>query len=157
MRKTSLSVLLTQSSDVPATGSYFGAPVSRISSAGVVLTNTFGVLLAESFWPGSAAFTSLQLSSLGSFLKLSGKVPAGPHGPASSVAFSHARHGLPSSPYWPPANGGIGAQHDPPVYRQSGARPRAGSGRSPARAREERPGPGGEAETASGFRHRSSP
>src|SRR5262245_40901061 len=45
-----------------------------------------GVLIA---CPGSAAFTSFQLSSAGSFLKLSGSVPAGVQGPFTSVAFSH--------------------------------------------------------------------
>ena len=87
-RNTSASVLLTHSSDVPCTGSYFGGPVSRISSAGVVLTKTLGA--ADVFWPGSAAFTSFQLSSAGSFPKLAGSWPAGPHAPARSVAFSQA-------------------------------------------------------------------
>jgi hypothetical protein len=85
-RNTSLSVLLTQTRDVPATGSYFGGPLSRISSAGVLLTKTRGALSAESCWPGSAAFTSFQLSSAGSFEKLAGNWPAGPHAPARSVA-----------------------------------------------------------------------
>src|SRR5262245_54182803 len=59
-----------------------------MSSAGVVLTNTFGIVLGSSGRPGSAAFTSLKLSSFGSFPKLSGNFPAGFHGPLTSVAVS---------------------------------------------------------------------
>ena len=46
--------------------------------------------LAPSFLPGTLAFTSFQFSSAGSFLKLSGNVPAASHGPFRSAALSHA-------------------------------------------------------------------
>ena len=90
MRNRSLSVLLTHSSvGAPPPSDSSAWPWSTISSAGVVLTKTFGVVLAESFLPGSAALTSFQLSSAGSFEKLSGSLPAGVHGPLTSVACSH--------------------------------------------------------------------
>src|SRR5262245_45076907 len=61
-----------------------------INSAGSVATNTFGVVLVESFFPGSAAFTSFQLSSAGSFEKLSGTLAVtAVHGPLSEVACNH--------------------------------------------------------------------
>src|SRR5262245_12116174 len=88
IRKTSLSVLLTHISFVPITGAYVGGPVTRMSSAGVVLTKTFGTLAADSERPGNAAFTSFQLSSAGRFLNAAGSVPAGFHGPLRSVAVS---------------------------------------------------------------------
>ena len=59
----------------------------RIISAGIVLTKTRGACLASMFFPGSAALTSFQLSSAGSLAKLSGSLPAGPHGPFTSDAF----------------------------------------------------------------------
>jgi hypothetical protein len=49
-----------------------------------------GTALTSIFFPGSAALTSFQLSSAGSFEKLPGSVPAGVHGPFRSVALSHA-------------------------------------------------------------------
>ena len=49
-----------------------------------MLTNTFGIDVSG--LPGSAAFTSFQLSSAGSFAKLAGSLPAGFHGPLTSVA-----------------------------------------------------------------------
>ena len=55
-----------------------------------MLTNSVGALDAEIFLPGRLAFTSFQLSSAGSLLKLAGSVPAGFHGPFTSVAVSHA-------------------------------------------------------------------
>ena len=73
---------------MPATGSYFGSPVSRIISAGTLLTNTWGSLSAESFLPGRAALTSFQLSSLGSLAKLSGSFTAATQGPLRSGAWS---------------------------------------------------------------------
>src|SRR3954464_3494741 len=84
MRNRSLSVLLTQNSFVPVTEAYTGAPWSRISSAGFLLTNT-GVATSEAgdTCVVSAARASFQLSSLGSFEKLSGSVPAGVHGPST--------------------------------------------------------------------------
>src|SRR4029453_5014551 len=61
-----------------------------MSSAGSVLTNTFGVVLVESFLPGRAALTSFQLSSAGSFEKLSGSLAVtAVHGPLIEVACSH--------------------------------------------------------------------
>ena len=88
IRKTSLSVLLTHISFVPnTTGAYFGSPLSSISSAGCRLTNTFGAWLALTFLPGRLSFTSFQLPSSGSFLKLSGSVPAGVHAPFRSDVF----------------------------------------------------------------------
>ena len=81
-------MLLTHWSEVPSTGLRSGLPPTRISSAGVVLTKTLGAFFASSFLPGSAAFTSFQLSSAGSFLKLSGSVSAGVQGPFTSAAFS---------------------------------------------------------------------
>jgi hypothetical protein len=59
-----------------------------MSSAGVLLTNTFGTAAAAR--PGTAARTSFKFSSAGSFAKLGGSVPAAVHGPATLVAFSHA-------------------------------------------------------------------
>ncbi len=59
-------------------------------SAGFVLTKTAGAAFAAIDLPGSAAFTSFQLSSLGSLAKLSGSFPAGPQGPATAVDFSQA-------------------------------------------------------------------
>ncbi len=83
-------MLLTHSRlPAPVTGTYFGSPVSRIISAGTRLTNTFGALSAETFFPGSLLLTSLKFSSAGSLVKLSGSGPAGVHGPLMSVAFSH--------------------------------------------------------------------
>src|SRR5262245_38258413 len=58
-----------------------------MSSAGDVLTKTRGAALTG--LPGRFALTSFQFSSSGSFLKLSGSVPAGVHVPFRSVAFSH--------------------------------------------------------------------
>src|SRR3954470_19550873 len=58
-----------------------------MSSPGLLLTKTFGGVFVA--FTGSAALTSFQLSSAGSFLKLSGSVPAGGHGPLTSVAFNH--------------------------------------------------------------------
>ena len=49
----------------------------------------FGVVLDDSFLPGTAALTSFQFSSAGSFLKLSGNVPAAVHGPSTALACSH--------------------------------------------------------------------
>src|SRR5262245_31075573 len=88
--KTSLSVLLAHHSLVPATATNAGPPFTRISSAGAVLTNTFGAAVAT-FFPadGSDAFTSVQLSSLGSFEKLDGSTPVAVHGPLTAPAFSH--------------------------------------------------------------------
>src|SRR5262245_51583579 len=83
---TSLSVLLTHCSLVPLTGTYFGAPVSRINSAGVVLMKTFGTCDDFSDFPGTAVFTSFQLSSAGRFLNASGSLPAAIHGPLRSAA-----------------------------------------------------------------------
>src|SRR6187402_1229446 len=88
MRKTSLSVLLTHCSPVPWTGRYAGAPVSRMSSAGCVLTKTFGTAAAAIDLPGRLALTSFQLSSAGSFEKLGGSFPAADHVPFTSVAVS---------------------------------------------------------------------
>src|SRR5436190_1952841 len=89
IRKTSLSVLLTQNSwDPVVTGTYVGSPFSRIISEGCIDTNTFGASLALIFLPGRLSLTSFQLASSGSFLKLSGSVPAGPHGPCRSIALS---------------------------------------------------------------------
>src|SRR5689334_7158179 len=88
-RKTSLSVLLTHISDVPWTDSYAGSPLRRMSSAGVVLTKTVGAFEVEYFLPGTASFTSFQFSSAGSFLKLSGRSPAGCQPPIRSVVFIH--------------------------------------------------------------------
>ncbi len=62
-----------------------------ISSAGFVLTNTCGTALDESFLPGTAALTSFQFSSAGSFLKLSGSVPAGVHGAVEARRLQPAR------------------------------------------------------------------
>src|SRR6187200_517139 len=89
MRNTSLSVLLTHCSPVPCTGRYAGAPVNRMSSAGCVLTKTFGTAVAATALPGRFALTSFQLSSAGSFEKLAGSLPAGDHVPFTSVAVSH--------------------------------------------------------------------
>src|SRR6185295_232603 len=90
MRKTSLSVLLTHTRCVPATGWYAGAPRSRIISAGVRLTNTVGVVNPAPACAPSAAFAAVQLPSSGSFAKLPGSEPAGLHGPSTTGAFSHA-------------------------------------------------------------------
>jgi hypothetical protein len=54
-----------------------------------VLTKTAGTSFAARLLPGSAAFTSFQFSSAGSFEKLSGSLPAGVHGPSSFAALSH--------------------------------------------------------------------
>jgi hypothetical protein len=62
--------------------------VSSMSSPGRSVTNTFGTAAAAIGLPGMFALTSFQLSSAGSFLKLSGSVPAGVHDPFTSVAFS---------------------------------------------------------------------
>ena len=90
-RNRSLSVLLTQSSRVPVTATYCGLPRSTTSSAGTVLTNTAGIDAAAIACPGSAARTSLQFSSAGSFEKLAGSDPAGDHGPRTSLASSQLR------------------------------------------------------------------
>ena len=63
-------------------------PVNRMSSAGCRLTNTFGTAVAAIALPGRFAWTSFQLSSAGSFAKLSGSLPAGDHVPFTSVALS---------------------------------------------------------------------
>ena len=56
----------------------------------MVLTNTFGIAFDDSFLPGTAALTSFQLSSAGSFEKLSGSLPVtAVHGPVTAVACSH--------------------------------------------------------------------
>src|ERR1051325_10212240 len=86
--KTSLSVLLTQRSFVPLTGVYFGAPATRISSAGVVLVYTTGRISGGMGLPGSAAFTAFQLSSSGSLLNASGSLSARFHGPPTASAVS---------------------------------------------------------------------
>ena len=65
-------------------------PSRTISSPGVVVTKIFGIAFDESFLPGRAAFTSFQLSSAGSFEKLSGSLPeTADHGPVTAVACSH--------------------------------------------------------------------
>ena len=56
-----------------------------MSSAGCWLTKTFGTALVD--LPGRFALTSFQLSSAGSFLKLSGSVPAAVHGPLHVARF----------------------------------------------------------------------
>src|SRR6478736_8214284 len=86
MRNRSLSVLLTHIRPVPATAVYLGSPVSWINSPGCFDTITCGTAAAATGLPGRFARTSFQLSSAGSFLKLAGSVPAGFHGPATSVA-----------------------------------------------------------------------
>src|SRR5262245_16426653 len=88
-RKTSASVLFTHCRRVPFTGVYAGAPRRRINSAGAVLTMTLGVVLPATLAAGSAARTSFQLSSAGSFEKLAGSDAAADHGPFTSAAFSH--------------------------------------------------------------------
>src|SRR5215207_2604219 len=104
MRKTSLSVLLTHSRPVPWTGEYAGSPVIRINSPGCSDTNTLGTAVAAIGLPGRLALTSFQLSSGGSFLKLSGSVPAGVHGPLTSAAFSQLaswrRYNVLEASYW---------------------------------------------------------
>ena len=52
-------------------------PVRRISSAGTSATKTFGALPPLPFQPGRFSFTSFQLPSSGSFLKLSGRSVGG--------------------------------------------------------------------------------
>src|SRR5262245_51619403 len=60
-----------------------------MSSAGVVLTNTFGTCEDVSVWPGTAALTSVQLPlSSGSILKPAGSFAAGFHAPLTSGAVS---------------------------------------------------------------------
>ena len=55
-----------------------------------MLTNTFGIVFDESFLPGTAAFTSFQLSSAGSFEKLAGSLSeTAVHGPVTAAACSH--------------------------------------------------------------------
>src|SRR4051812_48538417 len=88
IRNTSLSVLLTHNRPVFATGTYFGGPVNRISSPGRTVVNTLGTADDASGFPGRFARTSFQLSSAGSFLKLSGRVPAADQGPLTSLLFS---------------------------------------------------------------------
>jgi hypothetical protein len=63
-----------------------------MSSAGWLLTKTFGTADALIDFPGSAALTSFQFSSAGSFLKLSGSVPAGDQDPFTSRAFTVRVH-----------------------------------------------------------------
>src|SRR6476659_8278538 len=74
-----------------------------MSSAGSMLTSTVGVL-SDGFCPGRLALTSFQFSSGGSFLKLSGSVPAGVHGPWTAVAlsqtFSLRRYSVFVGPCW---------------------------------------------------------
>ena len=54
----------------------------------MVLTNTIGTAGAAAFCTGRVAFTSFQLSSAGSLLKLAGSVLTTDHGPVASVAFN---------------------------------------------------------------------
>src|SRR5262245_43031448 len=65
----------------------------------------FGTADAATVLPGRLALTSFQLSSVaGSLVKLSGSLPAGDHGPFTSVAFSHVasfrRYNVLAGPYW---------------------------------------------------------
>src|SRR6476620_4468611 len=66
--------------------------------------NTFGTADAATVFPGRLALTSFQFSSAGSFVKLSGSLPAGVHGPFTSVAFSHVslfrKYNVLVGPYW---------------------------------------------------------
>src|SRR4030095_12567191 len=87
-RNTSLSVLLIQNRLVPLITAYVGSPFSRIISAGVFEKKTRDACSGETFLPGNAAFTSFQLSSCGSLLKLSGSFHAGPQPPSSVVLLS---------------------------------------------------------------------
>src|SRR5580765_4420267 len=89
---------------MPVTGTEAGSPVVRINSPGCCVTKIFGTADAASGFPGRLARTSFQLSSAGSFLKLAGRVPAGDHGPLTSVAFSQLpslrRYSVLVGTYW---------------------------------------------------------
>src|SRR5262245_3948512 len=89
IRNTSLSVLLNQKSALTGTCADFGSPVKRINSPGCMATNTFGTCEAAPALPGRLALTSFQFSSSGSLLNLAGSLPAGDHGPFTSLAFNH--------------------------------------------------------------------
>ena len=75
-----------------------------MSSPGCRVTKTFGTADAATGVPGRLALTSFQLSSAGSFVKLSGSLPAGDHGPFTSVALSQEaslrRYKVLVGPYW---------------------------------------------------------
>ena len=87
-RNTSLSVLLTHSSDVPSTSTIAGLARQQNQLRRLRADEHLRRLAGDSVLPGSAALTSFQFSSAGSFAKLAGSVPAGVQAPSRLAAFS---------------------------------------------------------------------